>query len=185
MAHASPAAANRFLGGVRTGLKTASRAISTRQRRGKERAFTRWAQFCHEMEVSDTLDTVVDHDTKYLFLIVYGVEYRASGARGKPVRAATVLDQISAACDEIIKLGGSDPRRPEYSPEKPPPAEYPVWEEYCQGLRKEDGPPSRAYPVNITILKALVATLDAAKQADPAMAERWSHLLDLASVQRG
>ena len=182
MAHASPAAANRFAGGLRTGLKTAGRAISTRQQRGKNKAFTRWARFCYEMEVSDTLDTVVDHDTKYLFLIVYGVEYRASGARGKPVRATTVLDQISAACDEIIKLGGSDPRRPEYSPAKPPPAEYAVWTEYCQGLRKEDGPPSRAHPVNITILKALVDTLDKAKRADPAMAERWSHLLDLAIV---
>ena len=179
MAHASPAAANRFAGGLRTGLKTAGRAISTRQQRSKSKAFTRWARFCQEMEVSDTLDTVVDHDTKYLFLIVYGVEYRASGARGKPVRAATVLDQISAACDEIIKLGGSDPRRPEYSPEKPPPAEYPVWDEYCQGLRKEDGPPSRAHPVNITILKALV---DTHNRADPAMGERWSHLLDLAIV---
>ena len=182
MAHASPAAANRFLGGVRSGLKTASRAISTRQQRGKSKAFTRWAQFCHEMEVSDTLDTVVDHDTKYLFLIVYGVEYRASGARGKPVRAATVLEQVSAACDEIIMLGGPDPRRPKHSPAEAPPAEYAVWTDYKDGLRKEDGPPSRAHPANITILKALVDTLDKAKRADPAMAERWSHLLDLAIV---
>jgi hypothetical protein len=182
MAHASPAATNRFLGGVRTGLKTAGRAISTRQQRGKTKAFTRWSKFCYEMEVSDTLDTVVDHSTKYLFLIVYGVEYRAAGARGKPVRAATVLEQITAACDEIVLLGGSDPRRPEHSPDKPPPAEYAVWTEYKDGLRKEDGPPSRAHPANITILKALVDTLDLAKQDDPTMAERWSHLLDLAIV---
>ena len=68
MAHATPAAADRFAGNLRTGLKTAGRAISTRQQRSKNKAFLRWAKFCDEMEVSDTLDTVVDHDTKYLFL---------------------------------------------------------------------------------------------------------------------
>lgn len=134
---------------------------------------------CDEIGVSDTLDAVAHHDTKYLFLIVYCVRHRAAGACDKSVWAATVLEEISAVCSEIIKLGGSDPRRPQCSPNRPPPAECPVWLEYRKGLKKEDGPPSGAHPVNITILTALLDVLD---QTDPKFGMRWAHLIDLTIV---
>ena len=154
-------------------------AITTRTRQSKGRAFIHRTYFCDEIGVSHTLNSVANQEAKHLFLIVYCVRYRAHGARNKPVRASTVLEQIESVCSEIITMGGSNPRCPEHAPNVAPPPQYASWVEYCTGLQKEDGPSSRAHPVNITILRALIEVLD---HKDPEFGVRWSHIIDLAVV---
>lgn len=66
-----------------------------------------------------------------------------------------------------------------HSPNVAPPAQYPSWAEYRTSLKKSDGPSSRAHPVNITILRALLEVLDC---KDPKFGMRLSHLINLAIV---
>ena len=82
-------------------------------------------------------------------------------------------------CSEILKLGGSDPRRPKQSLNLPPSAQCPSYTEYHEGLKKSDGPSAHAHPVNITIIQALVAVLN---RDDPKFGARWSHLINLAII---
>jgi hypothetical protein len=176
---ASPAITNSFARDLSIGLQTAHRSIAGKTQRAKERSFDCWSTFCADISCSNTLNSVDNQEAKHLFLIVYCVRYRATGTRDKPVQATTTLDEIDTICSEIIKLGGSDPRRPKHSPNVSPPAQCPSWTEHREGLKKEDGPSSCVHLVNITIIRALVEVLN---RDDPKFGLRWAHIIDLAIV---
>ena len=96
-------------------------------------------------------------EDRLAYIIVFAVRYRRRpGKGGKSIRADAVSKALTAIGKGIADLGGEDPRFPFAGARH----YRPVLADYMSAIRKEDDPSSRAYPVNMTIIRHLVTSLD-------------------------
>ena len=98
----------------------------------------------------------VDAAQRLNYLLVFGIRYRRLGATNNPVRADTVDTALLAVGQGIADLGIPDPRKASRESN----SLNPVLTDFLKALRDEDDPQTRAYPANITILRALREVLD-------------------------
>ncbi len=88
-------------------------------------------------------------------MLVYGIRMRRRGPAGHPVRAGTVDKALAAIGKGISNLGELDPRKELHS------AKYhPLYGSFLKAMHDEDSPDTRAYPVNLLILRELRDILD-------------------------
>ena len=156
LAPAPPVARKRLLTDLSTALQVATRSKTPKTRKAQGKIFAHWQDFCNDIQVPETLDIDLDQDTKVAYLLVFALRYREKGLRGQPVRADTVSKALLAVGQGITNLGGLDPRMA-----SPGSKQYhPILHAYLSALRDEDDPSKRAYPANLTIIRALIDYLD-------------------------
>ena len=114
-----------------------------------------WHQYCVQTSQSISLRTVPSPDGRLAHLLVFGLRYRRGGQTGKPVRADTVDKALLAVGQGITHLGQPDPRKLAGSDKL-----HPLLTSFLKALRDEDGPDTRTYPANITILEGMPDALD-------------------------
>ena len=102
------------------------------------------------------------------------MRYRTQGRQNHPVRAGTVDKTLLSVAKGITDLGGVDPRKGLGSDKF-----HPIFSAFLKALQDDNDPPSRAYPVNTTILRALASILDC---TDPEAGPTNSHVIDLIIV---
>ena len=94
---------------------------------------------------------------------------------GHPVRSGTVADALLAVGTGITHLGQPDPRKVAPGSDK----NDPLLADFLSALADQDSPATRAYPANLTILRAAAQILDTRHTVDgPAN----THVLDLMVV---
>jgi hypothetical protein len=104
-------------------------------------------------------------------MLVFGMRYRTQ----KSVRGDTVANALKAVGQGIANLGGGDPRKHlqgSFSND-------PVLAAFLKRLRDQDDPSTRAYPANITILRALLDALDLDHAEEGSLNQ---HIVDLIIV---
>ena len=100
------------------------------------------------------------------------MRYRETGQTGKPVRADAVQAALLSVGQGITHLGASDPRKPYFGADR----NHPLLTSFIKGLTDEDSPKTRTYPVNTTIL---IALLDALDTEDPKWGQTNRHVINL------
>jgi len=121
------------------------------------------------------LSRVPAQEDKLCYLLVFGMGYRRTGARGQPVRADAVEKALLAVGKGMANLGVNDPR-------KAPPgsnSNHPVLAAFLKRLGNKDTPVTQAYPANLTIIEALFEALDT---KDPVWGVLNKHLINLIIV---
>ena len=136
--------------------------------------FGYWRSFCETISVDSSLRAVSNPEARLGYLLVYGIRYRSQGRKNHPVRADMVDKALLAVAQGITNLGGADPRKDPFTGKY-----YPVHSAFLKALRDDDDPPSRAYPVNTTILRQLPRILDTTDRDAGATNE---HVVDLIIV---
>ena len=139
-------------------------SITQQSRTGKTRRsragiFAHWESFCQELGHDSLLSNVAPAD-RLSFLLAYGHKYRQLGKWSprktpKPVRAGTVDAALIAIGQGFTDLGRQDPRKAPGSDTL-----LPVYRDFIEGLRRNDGPQTRVYPVGLTFIKAMHEWLD-------------------------
>ena len=145
---------------LRTALQLASEANVAKTNTSRDRIFASWIEFCAAAGCSPSLRDIRNQDDKISYLLVFGYRYRTHGRNSgkKPVRAGTVEDALLAVGKGITHLGEPDPRKA-----SPGSAQnHPLLAAFLKRLRDTDDPAARAYPANVTILRALYQVLDTA-----------------------
>jgi hypothetical protein len=89
------------------------------------------------------------------YLLVFGLRYRKGSQKGKPVQAGTVRDAITAVAKGFTNLDRPDPRVNPKTGKL-----HSVLTDFYRSMERDDDPTSRAYPVNITIIRELFSVLD-------------------------
>ena len=149
-----PAGQSRVRDYLGRALEYASKATTTKRRRAKNKVFGIWTDFCHREGKPGTLDGMQPEE-KLNYLLAFAMLYRLHGQKGKQVRAKTVSNALTAVGKGFTDLGRQDPRIDPRTNKL-----YPVLDDLFTGLRNEDPPESRSYPVNITIIRELWDALD-------------------------
>lgn len=119
-----------------------------------------------------TVDHIQNAEDRLCYLLVFGMRYRETGQTGKPVRADAVEAALLSVGQGITHLGASDPRKSYIGTDR----NHPLLASFIKGLRDEDDPTSRTYPVNTTIILAL---LDALDTEDPKWGQTNRHVINL------
>lgn len=171
MATAPASRRNQFRADLSTALEISSRAVTEKTRKSQCSAFKAWSNFCASEEVPVTLNHTVDYDEKVSYLLVFLVRYRLFGLQGHLVRAPTVSKVLTAVCKGFTNLGVADPR---LHPTTGQPID--VFPDFLTSCGNEDSPSTRAYPVNITILRALPQVLEI---EDPKYKDRELHIMHM------
>ena len=128
-------------------------------RRSRAGIFAHWESFCQDLGHDALLSNVAPAD-RLSFLLAYGHKYRQLGKWSprktpKPVRAGTVDAALIAIGQGFTDLGRQDPRKAPGSDTL-----LPVYRDFIEGLRRNDGPQTRVYPVGLTFIKAMHEWLD-------------------------
>ena len=145
----------RFADDLRTALELTNTArVGTTINRAKS-SFSHWAEFCAELHVPCTLHNLPSQEAKITYLLVYGLRYRRVGRTGKSTRAQTVLTAIAHARKGISDLGYGDPGVQVGSSKL-----HPLLSDFKRAMERQDDPSSRAYPVNLVIIRAMFAELN-------------------------
>ena len=131
-------------------------------------------EFCEQQQVSPSLSEIRGEEAKLGYLLVYAIRYRRQGRTGHPVSAGTVETNLLAVGEGIANLGAPDPRKDRRTGKL-----HPLYSAFLKALKDDDDPPSRAYPVNISIIRTLFSTLDFDHLQDGALNE---HICDLIVV---
>ena len=163
-----------FEADLRFALDVASQANSSKYRAAQSSTFGHWLTFCQQLQVPPSLRTVRDHEARLGYLLVYAMRYRSQGRQNQPVRSATVDKALLAVAKGITDLGGADPRKDLISGKF-----HPLYSAFLKALADDDDPPSRAYPVNTTILRQLWDILDTRHPED---GPTNAHVIDLIIV---
>ena len=153
----TPAAARfDFQADLESALALASQANSTRHRNSQASTFGHWIEFCHDQSVSITLrEFLGDPELGLGYLLVCGIRYRRYGRKDHPVTAGAVSKALAAVGKGIQNLGQPDPRYDIRTGKL-----HSLHAAFTKKLEDDDDPPSRAYPVNISILRSLPNVLD-------------------------
>ena len=172
MDSASPSARSRFAASLGSALHIATTASRAKTRAAKDKIFALWVAFCDELGVPATIDHLQNTEDRLCYILVFGMRYRETGQTGKPVRADAVEAALLSVGQGITHLGASDPRKPYLGSDR----NHPLLSSFLKGLRDEDAPTSRTYPVNTTILIALRDALDT---AHPQWGQTNAHVINL------
>jgi len=158
VAAAAPAARHGFETDLRAALQTASEANVPKTVNARNKIFASWVAFCESLGKHPSLCDVLGHQNKLSYLLVFGHRYRKHGRNSgqNAVRAGTVASALLAVGEGITNLGYPDPRK--LAPGNP--RNHPVLAAYLKRLGDEDGPSTRVYPANVTILRTLPDVLD-------------------------
>jgi hypothetical protein len=151
---APPAQQHLFAADLRLALEIASTATTTKRRKATSKLFGVWSDFCISHGNSCTLDHLLAEE-KLTYLLVFALRYRQRGQKGRLVRAGTVRDALSAVGKGFTDLDQPDPRLNPQTGKL-----HPLLTDFCRSLERTDEPASRAYPVNVTILRKLPEALD-------------------------
>jgi len=143
-----------FQSDLSAALAIASQATTRKTNSARQRIFAIWADFCAAHGATPCLSSVADPEAKICHLLVFAYRYRQTGQTGKPVRADTVQDALLAVGKGISDLGQPGSRFPLRDRNQ-----HPLLASFLKRLRSEDSPATRAYPVNITIIKGLPTAL--------------------------
>ena len=154
MGVAPPSQLHLFQADLGTALDISSTATTAKCRRSTSKIFGVWSSFCHDHGHSCTLHNVLPAD-RLSYLLVFGLRYRRGGQKGKPVRAGTVRDALSAIGKGFSDLDEPDPRLDSRTHKL-----HPVLHAFLRSMERADDPASRAYPANVTILRRLPRALD-------------------------
>ena len=147
MGIADPAVRDSFRDKLSSALNLASGATTKKRQKAKNKIFGIWEDFCQRHGHHGTLGSLLP-EARFNFLLVFGILYRQRGQKGQSVRSGTVRNALSAVCKGITDLDQPDPRiNPSTN------QQYPVLDDFYRAMDSKDDPASRAYPVNITILK--------------------------------
>ena len=174
MAATAPPARDQFTADLGAALQTATRATRGRTRLARSKIFDTWRDFCDELNCPCTLRHCATQEQALAYLLVFGIRYRRSGQTGKSVRSGTVGKALHAVGEGIADLGGRDPRYSEGTTKLDP-----VLASFLKSLKDDDDPATRAYPVNLTIIRALTDALDT---EDPEFGALNQHVIDLIIV---
>ena len=120
-----------------------------------DRLFGHWVQFCQELGQPPSLGDLPSQNDRLSYLLVFGYRYRQRGRTNRPVRTDQVDKALLAVGQGIARLGQPDPRLQAGTTKL-----HPLLSDFLRALRKEDDPQTRAYPANITILRAIPEALD-------------------------
>ena len=156
MAAVDPSCRDRFAIDLLSSLEAAGRDTVKKTSDARERHWEGWCEFCAEHNKQPHLSDVAGQESKLCYLLVYGLRYRTVGRTGKPVKAGSVADALLAVGTGITHLGFPDFRKTVGGGD----TNHPLLASFLKALRDEDDPSKRAYPVNITIIRALYETLD-------------------------
>jgi hypothetical protein len=153
LAAATPAARNEFTADLGAALHIADTALARKTRDARARIFTDWTIFCTQHNTHPSLRDVANAETKLSYLLVYALRRRnaASHRSSLPVRAGTVEDALMAVGQGITALGEPDPRKEVPGAQR----NHPLLASFLKALRDADCPATRAYPINLTILREL------------------------------
>ena len=136
------------------------------------------------MQVPPSLCSVAP-EQRLGYLLVFGIRYRRRGATNNAVRADTVDKALLAVGQGLSDLGIPDPRLRRLDSRGDPHREdysdklNPLLADFLKAMRDEDDPQTRAYPANITILRALLDALDFKHPKDGVLNQ---HVVDLVIV---
>ena len=130
-----------------------------------------WKTFCDSVGCDLSLRDVVGLDQRLAHLLVYGLRYRQRGQTNNAVRSATVGKALAAVGKGIADLGQPDPRLDPTTGKL-----HSLLSAFLKSMENEDDPSSRAYPANITILRALPEALDTEHEEYGVLN---THLIDL------
>ena len=131
--------------------------------------------FCHEQGVTSTLtEHLGNPELRCSCMLVCAVRYRCEGRKDKPVVADTVAKALTAIGQGIARMGQPDPRFDLRTGQL-----HSLHTDFLSKLREDDDPPSRAYPVNMAILRSLNDVID----TEHAVYGRpYAHVIDLIIV---
>lgn len=130
-------------------------STTTKRQKAQSKIFGLWCTFCAQLGCSPSLSDVRSYEGKLSHVLVFGLRYRLTGQKSKSVRADTVKDVLTAVGQGIADLGQRDPRK-ELGSDKL----HPLLTSFLKGMRDQDDPATRSYPVNITIIRGMLDTLD-------------------------
>lgn len=103
------------------------------------------------MGQTSDLASIPSREDQLCWLIAYGQRYRANNS----VRSGTIATALEAVGTGMANLGTPDPRKP-VAGTKP---NDPLLVAFLKRLKDEDGPATRTYPANLTILRKLLEAL--------------------------
>ena len=125
--------------------------------------------------MSDSLRDVAP-DERLMCLLVHYMRFKARGRAGDPVRTDGVEKAIAAIRQGIADLGEPDPGLSARDFTRL----HPSLKALFEGLRRDDSPPERAHPANLTIIENMYEVLDTAHQTE-GQANR--HVIDLGKAR--
>ena len=164
-----------FQADLESALQLASQANTAGHTARQSSTFGHWVSFCHEQGVSSTLTEFLgNQELRYSYLLVYAMRYRRQGRKNKPVAAGSVSKALTAIGLGISRLGQPDPRFDARTGKL-----HTLHSDFLKKLEDEDDPPSRAYPVNLSIPRSLPEVIDT---AHPVYGRINAHVVDLIIV---
>lgn len=171
MAHVPAAHRDAFGSELVSAAEAARRSVVPATQSDRASLFTAWVAFCADLGHGPFLDNV-PNDLHLDFFIVYACRYRRGvlSRSTLPVRSKRVEEALRAVGQEFARLGLQDPRLDGNRYAFRLRTLYKAWAD-------DDPAPTRVWPVNITILRALVATL----QTHPNR-PRSEAIVDLATI---
>lgn len=155
MANATPAARDQFQAELSVALQHTTAARTVKRVKSQAKIFGVWTTFCQELGQTPDLRSVPTQEQKLSYLLVFGLRYRHGGQKNNPVKHDTVRTALQAVGQGISNLGQPDPRKGANSDKL-----HPILAAFLDALKAEDDPASRAYPVNISILREMLNVLD-------------------------
>ena len=155
MAATSPSIRDSYTADLSAALEVAANSTTAKHKSASSNIFDYWSEFCAQLGCAPSLSDVPTQDGKISHLLVFGLRYRLFGQKGHSVRADTVKDALTAVGQGISDLGQRDPRK-QVGSEKL----HPLLSSFIKGMRDQDDPASRSYPVNVTILRHMLEVLD-------------------------
>ena len=140
-------------------MSITKQSTTGKTRRSRAGAFAHWEAYCQELG-HDSLLSAVPRENRLSYLLAYGHKYRQLGKwaprkTAKPVRAGTVDAALIAIGQGFTDLGRQDPRKAPGSDTLPP-----VYRDFIEGLKRNDEPQTRVYPVGLTFIQAMHDWLD-------------------------
>ena len=175
MGAATPDARARFNSDLRTSLELASKSVTTKTQKAKDKIFGHWVTFCKDHGQCPSLRDIPDHEDKLAYMLVFAMRYRREGQTGNPVRRDAVAKALQAVGEGVSNLDRYDPRKQVPGGSKL----HPLLEAFLKALDNEDSPSTRSYPANFTIIRNLLDTLDT---EHPLKGETERHVIDLIIV---
>lgn len=146
-----------FQSDVRAALSIASNATTVKHKATCSSLFLAFGAYVNQFGVGAALREVSQREDQLTYMLAFGYSYSLRPGRNQDtVRADTVGKAMAAVGQGLTKLGVPDPRKT-----GPGPRDFdPLYLSFMAGLRELDGPATRAYPANITIVKGCRRCLD-------------------------
>lgn len=151
----APARARRFEPDLRAALELAGRSTTAKHRKSSASIFHKWAEFCVQHGTEPSLRGTA-RDQQLNFLLVFFMRYRVHGQTGESVRADTVAKAITAVGKGIADMGQPNPTKQAHGSDRLDP----LLAAFVKGMRNQDSPSGRAYPVSLLVVRGLRDAID-------------------------